>query len=117
MPKKPERRDRDREEDIDIAGAKPSPAPSPPAETKIPSVEMKPDEIEVDGYVTKKDVRGTSKDPRATKEEQWRITVQIEDIGLRKMIQSDHGHYDKLKVADKIKVGITRVNTRGCLGG
>ena len=91
-------------EHIDIAGAKPSPAPSPPAEPAITSVEMKPDQIEVDGYVMKKDVRGTSKDPRATKEEQWRIMMQIEDIGLRKMIQSDHGHYDKLKVGDKIKV-------------
>ena len=60
--------------------------------------------IEVDDYVMKKDVRGTSKDPRATKEEKWRITVQIEDIGLRKLIQSDPVHYDKLKVGDKIKV-------------
>ena len=72
--------------------------------------------IEVDDYVMKKDVRGTSKDPRATKEEQWPITLQIEDIGLRKMIQTDHGHYDKLKVGDKIKVAFTRVNTRGLSG-
>jgi len=88
-------------EHIDVAEAKPS---SSPQATETTSAEMKPDEIEVDGYVMKKDVRGTSKDPRASKEEQWRITVQIEDIGLRKLIQSDRVHYDKLKVGDRIKV-------------
>ena len=92
-------------EHIDIAESKPSPSPQPtPVETITTAVEMKPDEIEVDGYVMKKDVRGTSKDPRANKDEQWRITVQIEDIGLRKLIQSDRAHYDKLKVGDRIKV-------------
>ena len=92
-------------EHIDIAEAKPSPSAQPtPAETEITSSEMKPDEIEVDGYVMKKDVRGTSNDPRASKEEQWRITVEIEDIGLRKLIQSDRAHYNTLKVGDRIKV-------------
>ena len=92
-------------EHIDVAEAKPSSSPqATPPETETTSAEMKPDETEVDGYVMKKDVRGTSKDPRASKEEQWRITVQIEDIGLRKLIQSDRVHYDKLKVGDRIKV-------------
>ena len=92
-------------EHIDIAEAKPSPSPQPtPVETVTTAEEMKPDEIEVDGYVMKKDARGTSKDPRATKDEQWRITVEIEEIGLRKLIQSDRVHYDKLKVGDRIRV-------------
>ena len=96
-------------EHIDIAEAKPSPSPQPtPVETEITSVEMKPDEIEVDGYVMKKDFRGTSKDPRARNEEQWRIAVQIEDIGLGKLIQSDRAHYDKFKVGDRIKVAYYR---------
>jgi hypothetical protein len=92
-------------EHIDIAEAKPAPSPQPtPVETITTAEEMKPDEIEVDGYVMKKDARGTSKDPRATNDEQWRITVEIADIGLRKLIQSDRSHYDKLKVGDRIKV-------------
>ena len=101
-------------EHIDIAEAKPSPSPEPtPVETEITSVEMKPDEIEVDGYVMKKEVRGTSKDPRATKDEQWRITVRIEDLGLSKLIQSDRAHYDKLKVGDRIKVAYYKGNYTG----
>src|ERR1043165_5684824 len=65
-------------EHIDIAEAKPSPSPQPtPVETITTAEEMQPDEIEVEGYVMKKNVRGTSKDPRATTDEQWRITVDI----------------------------------------
>jgi len=102
-------------EHIDVAETKASPSPEPAsAETKVTtSEEMKPDEMEVDGYVMKKGVRGTSKDPRATKDEQWRITVQIEDIGLRKLIQSDRAHYDKLKVGDRIRVAYYKGNYTG----
>ena len=102
-------------EHIEIAEAKSSPSPEPAtAEVKVTTAEeMKPDEIEVDGYVMKKEVRGTSKDPRATKDEQWRITVQIEDIGLRKLIQSDRPHYDKLKVGDRIRVAYYKGNYTG----
>src|ERR1700748_2746980 len=101
-------------EHVDIAEAKPSPLPqSTPGETEVTYAEMKPDEIEVDGYVMKKGVRGTGKDPRATKDEQWRITVQIDDIGLRKLIQSDRAHYDRLKVGDRIKVAYYKGNYTG----
>ena len=105
-------------EHIDIAEAKPSPSPSD-AKNRAPepevttAPEMKPDEIEVDGYVMKKVVRGTSKDPRATKDEQWRIKVQIEDIGLSKLIQTDRAHYDKLKVGDRIRVAYYKGNYTG----
>src|SRR6476646_905408 len=61
-------------EHIDVAESKPSPSPTDakdratePEVTTAP--EMKPEEIELDGYVMKKEVRGTSKDPRATKDE------------------------------------------------
>jgi hypothetical protein len=109
-------------EHVDVAEAKPSPSPEPsPADAKDratePEVttapEMKPDEIEVDGYVMKKEVRGTSKDPRARNEEQWRITVQIEEIGLSKLIQTDRAHYDKLKVGDRIRVAYYKGNYTG----
>ena len=65
---------------------------------------MAPDEVAADGFVIKKKDRGTSKDPRAKSEEQWRIEVQIVDSGLLKTIQSDRVHYDKLKVGDRIRV-------------
>ncbi len=105
-------------EHIDVAESKPSPTPADPKDrTTEPEVttapELKPDEIEVDGYVMKKDVRGTSKDPRARNEEQWRITVQIEEIGLSKLIQTDRAHYDKLKVGDRIRVAYYKGNYTG----
>lgn len=102
-------------EHIEVAEAKSSPSPEPvTTEVKVTTAEeMKPDEIEVDGYVMKKEVRGTGKDPRATKDEQWRITVQIEDIGLRKLIQSDRAHFDKLKVGDRIRVAYYKGNYTG----
>jgi hypothetical protein len=65
---------------------------------------MAPDEIAVDGFVMKKEVRGTGKDPRAQSDEQWRITVHIADARQSHTIQSDRAHYDKLKVGDRIRV-------------
>ena len=38
---------------------------------------MADDEIAVDGYVMKPEVRGTSHDPRALKDEQWLVKVRI----------------------------------------
>jgi hypothetical protein len=102
-------------EHIDIAATRPSssagPADSEPRVTVAP--EIKPDEIELDGYVMNKAVRGTSKDPRATKDEQWRITVRIDDIGLSKWIQSDRAQYEKLKVGDRIRVVYYKDNYTG----
>jgi hypothetical protein len=105
-------------EHIEVAEAKPSPSPADAKDrTTEPEVttapEMKADEIEVDGYVMKKEVRGTSKDPRARNEEQWRVTVQIENIGLSKLIQTDRAHYDKLKVGDRIRVAYYKGNYTG----
>ena len=42
--------------------------------TSSPDVEIRPmadDEIDVDGYVMKPELRGTSRDPRALHHEQW----------------------------------------------
>lgn len=109
-------------EHIDVAEPKPAPSPEPsPADAKdrateseyTTAPEMKPDEISVDGYVMKKKVRGTSKDPRATKDEQWRVTVDIEDIRLSKLIQTDRAHYDKVKVGDRIRVVYYKGNYTG----
>jgi len=99
-------------EHIDVAEVKPSPtaarpsekAADPKASEEPVSREMAPDEIDVDGFVMKKEVRGTGKDPRAQSEEQWRIKVQIADARQSHTIQSDRAHYYKLKVGDRIRV-------------
>jgi hypothetical protein len=99
-------------EHIDVAEAKPSPTPRATGDemndskTKDEPVyrEMAADEIDVDGFVMNKEVRGTSKDPRAKSEEQWRIRVQIPDARQSLIIQSDRAHYDRLKIGDRIRI-------------
>lgn len=82
-----------------------TPTPSELAsEEEVPLRELAEDEIEVDTYVMKKDVRGTSRDPRAGSDEQWIVNVQmIEDL-RRIKVHTDQRHYDKVKVGDRIKV-------------
>ena len=85
-------------------GSTPSPSESAAEEVEYTERELAADEIEVGNYVMKKDVRGTSRDPRAKAEEQWIVRVQIVD-GLRRIdIWTDQSHFDKLKVGDRIKV-------------
>jgi hypothetical protein len=104
-----------------IAAAEPSPTPAPGAEqsaspnssTPIPGEspseevvyrEMAEDEIDVDGYVMKKDVRGTGRDPRARPEEQWIIRVQMVTDLQRIKLQTDKAHWNKIKVGERINV-------------
>jgi hypothetical protein len=82
----------------------PSPSESPANEVEYETRELAEDEIAVDTYVMKKEVRGTSRDPRATRDEQWIVNVQmIEDLRQIK-VRTDQRHYDKLKVGDRVKV-------------
>jgi hypothetical protein len=103
-------------EHIDVAEIKSSPTPKVSiGETKDRAAdstvteapvyrEMAPDEIDVDGFVMKKEVRGTSKDPRAKSEEQWRLKVEITNAGQSCTILTDRARYDKLKIGDRIRV-------------
>jgi hypothetical protein len=106
-------------EHIDAAEVTPSPSPEPTAETakdvakSSPSPDepiyteappLAPDEVVVSGRVVKKAVIGTSKDPRATKDEQWRVTVDIPEARQSHTIQTDRAHYDRVKVGDRIKI-------------
>ena len=99
-------------EHIDVAEIKPSPTPRATGDEMNESRtdekpvyrEMAPDEIDVDGFVMKREVRGTGKDPRATSVEQWRIKVQIPDARQSLTIQSDRAHYDRLKIGDRIRI-------------
>jgi hypothetical protein len=74
-----------------------------------PEKEYKPrvlakDEIVVDTYVMKKDARGTSRDPRAMRDEQWIVRVQMIDDLRRLDVHTDQPHFDHVRVGDRIKV-------------
>jgi hypothetical protein len=75
-------------------------APGPEAEIRP----MADDEIAVDGYVMKPEVRGTSHDPRALKEEQWLVKVRILDNGRTIQVPADQAQWEKLRENDRLKV-------------
>jgi hypothetical protein len=62
------------------------------------------DEITVDGYVMKPEARGTSRDPRALKDEQWLIKVRMIEDGRTFNVQANQGQFDKLKEGDRVRV-------------
>jgi hypothetical protein len=75
-------------------------APGPEAEIRP----MAADEIAVDGYVMKPEVRGTSRDPRALKDEQWIVKVRTVEDGRTFQVQADQAKWDKLRENDRVKV-------------
>ena len=62
------------------------------------------DEITLDGYVMKREARGTSRDPRALKDEQWLVKVRMIDDGRTFNVQADQRQFDKLKEGDRVQV-------------
>jgi hypothetical protein len=66
--------------------------------------ELAEDEIVVDTYVMKKDARGTSRDPRATSDEQWIVWVQMVADLQRIKVRTDKARWDKIKIGDRINV-------------
>lgn len=95
------------------ATSSPEPDASPvsPAASRSETVEdsaAKPlaeDEIVVESYVMKKNLRGTSKDPRAYPGlEQWRITVQMVGGGRQFMVPAKQAQYERVKVGDQVKI-------------
>jgi hypothetical protein len=62
------------------------------------------DEITVDGYVMKPEVRGTSRDPRALKDEQWLVKVRMLDDGRRIQVHANRAQWEKLRENDQVKV-------------
>jgi hypothetical protein len=70
-------------------------------------VEIRPmadDEIAVEGYVMKPEVRGTSRDPRALKDEQWLVKVRMLDDGRTFQVPADKTQWEKLRVNDRVKI-------------
>ena len=74
--------------------------PGPPAEIRP----MRDDEIAVDGYVMKPEERGTSRDPRALKHEQWIVKVRMLDNGRTFQVPADQTKWEKLRENDRVKV-------------
>ena len=65
---------------------------------------MTDDEIAVDGYVMKPEVRGTGRDPRALKTEQWLVKVRMLDNGRTFHVPTDQSKWEKLRENDRVKV-------------
>ena len=65
---------------------------------------MADDEIAVDGYVMKAEARGTSRDPRAMKHEQWIVKVRMVDNGRTFQVPADQAKWEKLRENDRVKV-------------
>jgi hypothetical protein len=98
-----------------IAAQEPTPTAAPDATpaASVPStrrareeqdVPLAADEIVVDQYVMKKDARGTSRDPRAQREEQWLVDVELTDGGRRFKVWSDKAQFERLKAGDRVQV-------------
>jgi hypothetical protein len=110
-----------------IDAAEPSPTPTPvttsseitvAASSPIPSAEpvqteLAPDEIVVETYVMKKNVRGTGKDPRASSQEKWLMKVEMIQDHRRLTILADRAHYLKYKVGDRVRVRYKEGNYTG----
>ena len=65
---------------------------------------MADDEIAVEGHVMKREVRGTSRDPRALKDEQWIVKVRMLDNGRTFQVPADQAKWEKLRENDRVKV-------------
>ena len=107
--------------------ATPTPSPDPAATSSAPAdpeeskrIEdsetrsLADDEVVVDGYVMKKDVQGTSKDPRAHPGlEQWRVNVRMIEGGRNFTVRAKRAQYERLKAGDRVKVRYSEGNYSG----
>jgi hypothetical protein len=88
-----------------ISETSPAGSPASPNEILTTSEELRPigdDEITVDGYVMKPEVRGTSRDQRALKDEQWLVKVRMIHDGRTFNVPAEQGQFDKLKEDDRV---------------
>jgi hypothetical protein len=65
---------------------------------------MAEDEIAVDGYVMKPEERGTSRDPRALKDEQWLVKVRMVDNCRTFQVPAEQAKWERLHENDRVKV-------------
>jgi hypothetical protein len=84
-----------------------SESPAEPAADSDSDQQPRPigdDEITVDGYVMKPEVRGTSRDPRALKDEQWLVKVRMIYDGRTFNVQTKQAQFEKVTNGDQVKV-------------
>jgi len=86
---------------------------SPSSSAESLQTELAPDEIVVDTYVMKKNVRGTGKDPRASSLEQWLMKVEMIQDRRRFTIAADRARFLKYKVGDRVRVRYKEGNYTG----
>ena len=90
-----------------IAAAPPNTETPNPQSSAGPNEQLRPvadDEITVDGYVMKPEVRGTSRDPRALQAEQWLVKVRMIADARTFNVPAEQKQFDKLKEGDRVKV-------------
>jgi len=78
-----------------------------PESTPSPDEQLRPmadDEIAVDGYVMKPEARGTRRDPRALKHEQWIVKVRMVDNGRTFQVPTDQARWENLRENDRVKI-------------
>jgi hypothetical protein len=92
-----------------------STGPGPSAESL--QTGLAPDEIVVDTYVMKKNVRGTGKDPRASSLEQWLMKVEMIQDRRRFTIAADRARFLRYKVGDRVRVRYKEGNYTGTIWG
>jgi len=85
------------------------PIPETPTAQSAPRSDDRPrpvadDEITVDGYVMKPEARGTSRDPRALKAEQWIVKIRMLDNGRTFQIHADRARWERLRESDRVRV-------------
>jgi primosomal protein N' len=61
----------------------------------------------------KQNVRGTSKDPRASSQEKWLMKVEMIQDRRRFTILADRAHFLKYKVGDRVRVRYKQGNYTG----
>ena len=117
-------------EHIAIREAQPSPSPQRDDNTESRDTpdrqtdgageevrEMADNEISADGYVMKREMRGTSKDPRATDREQWIVRAQLNENGREIKVQTSQRQWEKLKVGDEVQVTYRQGKYTGTIWG
>jgi hypothetical protein len=90
----------------DVQGtARPTGTQAGSASATDPQIRPMPDdEIAVEGYAMKPEVRGTSRDPRALQHEQWLVKVRMIENGRTFQVPSDRAQWEKLRENDRVTV-------------
>ena len=79
-------------------------SPNPPTPSEEQPRPIGDDEITVDSYVMRPEVRGTSRDPRALNDEQWLVKVRMMDSGRTFNVQAQRSQFDKIQEGDRVHV-------------